>query len=486
MPFNEWQSDDSSSQVACELVDGYIWIVKFKKNVKNVHLTSICQYIKKCINTTKINSSQKCIIFDFSENKLFESEARREFSLWLSLNFEGYINVVFSGINYERPGTVNLCDALLASVLNPIISKNEVEAVQLIKNKHPWDFQNGKGRTIQFHNLLGKYYWGRDNEIEIPEIPKDDPFNEVFSATKLFLNNHNLGQIDPPQSNITIVEKNKWESLFSQSNDAVVVFRWDRIVDLNTAMESMFGYSRDELLGLSIFDLLKGKQPSGEDSSVKAREIYFSIISTKEPQHYYWKHIRKNGESFDTHITLDMVWVAADRFGLAIIRDISELMIAQEKLREQEEAKNIAELEHKKRELTSKAMQMVEEREYIHKLREKLNEICMNNNNMITQSLQKVIQNIDTHLEKKNAWIEFESWFAEVHPDFINKLIKEYPKITPGELKLCALLKLNLRSKEIATIMQLTLSTIEEYRRRLRKKLNVPSSANLVNFISKI
>jgi len=171
---------------------------------------------------------------------------------------------------------------------------------------------------------------------------------------------------------------------------------------------------------------------------------------------------------------------------LYIKRMSKKVQDQQAQLHEQEQQQLNMEINQKKRELTTKAMTMAQNREFTVKILDELKMVKSKGESEVQGNVDKLINTINSYLETRDEWKEFELWFEEVHGDFFDKLSEAYPDLTPGDRKLCALLKLNLRSKEIASITQLTLGTIEEYRRRLRKKLNVPKDANLVTFISNL
>jgi hypothetical protein len=82
---------------------------------------------------------------------------------------------------------------------------------------------------------------------------------------------------------------------------------------------------------------------------------------------------------------------------------------------------------------------------------------------------------------------EFSRRFQEVHAGFYEKLLKDYRDLTQNELKLCAFLRLNMSTKDIAELTGQQLSAIEKARFRLRKKLALSGSdSNLVTFLSQI
>src|SRR5690606_12477332 len=90
-------------------------------------------------------------------------------------------------------------------------------------------------------------------------------------------------------------------------------------------------------------------------------------------------------------------------------------------------------------------------------------------------------------VEKENQdWDNFALHFNNVNSDFFNKLKDKFPDLTPNELKLCALIKMNLSSKEIAQLMNITIKAVEVGRYRLRKKLHISSETNLYDFLIQV
>ncbi len=82
------------------------------------------------------------------------------------------------------------------------------------------------------------------------------------------------------------------------------------------------------------------------------------------------------------------------------------------------------------------------------------------------------------------SWNEFEIRFKEVHEDFYQKLSSRYPELSPGDIRLCSFLKLNLSTKEISEITGQSISAIEKARYRLRKKLKINNKTdNLTTFM---
>ena len=93
------------------------------------------------------------------------------------------------------------------------------------------------------------------------------------------------------------------------------------------------------------------------------------------------------------------------------------------------------------------------------------------------------MKNIDTTLRVQDDWEQFKHHFDRVHGNFLSRLRKEFIELTPNEQKLCAFLRLNLNSKDIANIMGISLRGVEVARYRLRKKLKLNKGVNLSKFI---
>ncbi|MFT4644715.1 MAG: AraC family chitin signaling transcriptional activator, partial [Planctomycetota bacterium] len=104
-------------------------------------------------------------------------------------------------------------------------------------------------------------------------------------------------------------------------------------------------------------------------------------------------------------------------------------------------------------------------------------------NSSLHHPIKKVIKKIKNHLVDKEDWLTFELHFRNSHSQFFENLRNAYPDLSSNEIKLSAYLKLNLSSKEIASLMNISIKSVEQGRWRLRKKLDLPKESNLVNYI---
>lgn len=149
--------------------------------------------------------------------------------------------------------------------------------------------------------------------------------------------------------------------------------------------------------------------------------------------------------------------------------------------------KNLAQdIEIKNKELTTNVMYLIRKNELINSVAERLLKV----EDKLLADDQKTIHDIILDLQKEadnDTWREFELRFNQVHIDFYNKLRKLYPDLSPADEKLCALLRLNMSSKEIAAITQQSIKSVEVARARLRKKLNLTNTnSNLVGHLTGI
>ncbi|AQX14275.1 hypothetical protein BAX94_00710 [Elizabethkingia meningoseptica] len=76
--------------------------------------------------------------------------------------------------------------------------------------------------------------------------------------------------------------------------------------------------------------------------------------------------------------------------------------------------------------------------------------------------------------------------FEEVYPDFTPKLKKINPEIEASEVAFCAMIKLNFTSKEIASYIYIQHASVQQRKRRIRKKLNIPSDVDLYQFFNNL
>lgn len=106
-------------------------------------------------------------------------------------------------------------------------------------------------------------------------------------------------------------------------------------------------------------------------------------------------------------------------------------------------------------------------------------------NKRLEKGLDEIINKVSYKI-KGEAWEQFEMYFKKVHPSFLSTLISQFPDLTPAEVKLASLLRLNMSTKEISEITFVSPGSIKTSRNRLRRKLNLKTGDNLVIFLMSI
>jgi ligand-binding sensor domain-containing protein/DNA-binding CsgD family transcriptional regulator len=142
------------------------------------------------------------------------------------------------------------------------------------------------------------------------------------------------------------------------------------------------------------------------------------------------------------------------------------------------------ELDSKSRELANTALSLTYKNEILQKLSEELLKIKDSTGKKLPEyQLTKIQKVINEGMDNERDWNLFEKSFNEAHENFFKKLSAHHPDLVPNDLKLCAYLRMNMSSKELASLLNITLRGVEIRRYRLRKKLDIPHDTNLVKFL---
>lgn len=239
------------------------------------------------------------------------------------------------------------------------------------------------------------------------------------------------------------------------------------IQQCNQAFIELTGEDDNNICGKMIYHFFSG------DMSKFHIEQDLRLIKSGEQISYEGKVANDHREYiFSKHLLSDE---SGEPTGIiCVITEVTELKHAHASL-----------LESKKRELVSSTLRLIN-----------INEI---NNNLISELrlLQQLVDddgkrtirsiiNKNSITNAEGVWQDFETRFENVYESFYNRLNERFPDLTPGEKKLCALLRLNISSKDIAAITLQNPQSVDMARYRLRKKLNLKPEDNLVDFLLKI
>ncbi|WP_184548462.1 ligand-binding sensor domain-containing protein [Mucilaginibacter sp. FT3.2] len=143
-----------------------------------------------------------------------------------------------------------------------------------------------------------------------------------------------------------------------------------------------------------------------------------------------------------------------------------------------------ADLAGKSRELANSAMNLVYKNELLQKISEEIAHLKDSTGKKLSdEQLRRIQKVIDEGMNDERDWNIFEKSFNEAHENFFKKLKADHPDLVPNDLKLCAYLRMNMSSKEMASLLNISLRGVEIRRYRLRKKLNLEHDKNLTEFL---
>jgi DNA-binding CsgD family transcriptional regulator len=144
-------------------------------------------------------------------------------------------------------------------------------------------------------------------------------------------------------------------------------------------------------------------------------------------------------------------------------------------------------IQGKNQELASNTMHLVQKSEILQKIKSEVQNIAKASKDTATaKQLRTVVRKISTDERLDEDWQYFARHFDQVHGQFLQRLREKYSQLTPKDHRLCAYLRMNLTSKEIAPLMNISVRSVEVARYRLRKKLEIDNEVNLVEFMMEI
>jgi len=158
---------------------------------------------------------------------------------------------------------------------------------------------------------------------------------------------------------------------------------------------------------------------------------------------------------------------------------IEKQLIRRNKELEIQKARELLELKNK--ELATSALQLVEKDEFLKEIKARLKG---DNGEVKTNEINRILKSISS--SNQNNWEEFKLRFTSVNEAFYNSVTTKYPKLTQSDQKICALIKLNFSSKEMARLLGISVESVHTTRYRLRKKMGLERSVNLEDFISSL
>lgn len=159
-----------------------------------------------------------------------------------------------------------------------------------------------------------------------------------------------------------------------------------------------------------------------------------------------------------------------------LLKTKEELVVALESQKALKEQQFQNDLEHKESQLSAITLQMLQKNEMVEEIKSAIEK----DSHLSEQQLLKMV---NKYFTQADSWSDFDLYFESINKNFYTRLKQRYPDISANDLKICALIKLNLSIKEMASILNISPDSVKTARYRLRKKLQLQTEENLTEFI---
>jgi tetratricopeptide (TPR) repeat protein/DNA-binding CsgD family transcriptional regulator len=137
--------------------------------------------------------------------------------------------------------------------------------------------------------------------------------------------------------------------------------------------------------------------------------------------------------------------------------------------------------------LSNYSLHLSNKNKLLSDISDNLRELSRRSSADFQRRIPKVVKKIDESIKSDHEWEEFKTHFEQIHPDFLNRLVSSTTQeLSPSDIKLALLIRANLSSKEIASILRVSPDSVRVSRHRLRKKLPIEANGNLVSFMLKL
>lgn len=321
-------------------------------------------------------------------------------------------------------------------------------------------------------------------DLDALEKPKD---------FKVFINKIKSFTTDEAKNKVNIKEDGNYANKENNFIFSYSVPNFNRI-NITTYKYQLIGFNKGWSIPQKKNTVLFENLPYG-DYTFKVRAIIGETKSTNEATYnfsidkpWYISNYMIIFYVFISLLSFYLVHIFSKIYYAKQKEDLIEKAIKESALKELESSQQIIKLnndklrvdiESKNRELATSTMSIIKKNEFLNNIK---NELLEGGGKNIT----KVVKIIDTNLNNTDDWKLFQEAFNNADKKFLDKIKAKHPQLTPNDLRLCAYLRLNLSSKEIAPLLNISPRSVEVKRYRLRKKMDLEHNANLTNYILEI
>ncbi|APZ45831.1 hypothetical protein BW723_05755 [Polaribacter reichenbachii] len=338
---------------------------------------------------------------------------------------------------------------------NILSSQNKnTEALEIMEDIYPWFKENSPSYLVLFYKYWGDIYFdindlNKSEELYLKSLKTSSDFNSHIDFSPLVY--EQLAAVYLKKKNYFKAFKN-----IEKAKELDAKFFDSRSSENLTLLEIKDDYRTEKERQEKIIQDQYLRHLEQEEKITNLQNIILigSIIFLLILGFIFFKNLRAKH--------------AAEK---ELIRKTKEIEI--QKTRELLELKN--------RELAASALQLIEKDEFLKDLKTKVRE---GGEKVKIHELNKVLRSVSVNNNKN--WEEFRARFIEVNKDFYNQIFEKFPNLSQGDQKICALIKLNFSSKEMARLLGISVESVHTVRHRIRKKMKLPRSVNLEDYINSL
>ncbi|TXE13155.1 hypothetical protein FUA26_05000 [Seonamhaeicola algicola] len=333
-------------------------------------------------------------------------------------------------------------------------TEKEVEAIQLMEHIYPWFKSNLPSYLVLFYKQWGDMYLGL-NKLSISE----DFYMKSLSISKAFNSHKDFTPLVHEKLTEMYLKKNDYNNAFKHLKLAKELnerFFDSRSKNNQSLLEIKDNYRIEKLKQEAHIkeQYLKQLEQEEEIGNLQRIILLVSVVFIAVLAFIYVKHLRTkhNAEK-------------------ALIKKNQEL----------ENKKTQELLELKNKELAASALQLIEKEEFLKTLKSK---VRVKDEKIKVHEVNKVLRSIS--VSNNQNWEEFKLRFIDVNKEFYKKMFDKFPNLSQGDQKICALIKLNFSSKDMARLLGISVESVHTSRHRIRKKMNLSRSVNLEDYINSL
>ncbi len=336
-----------------------------------------------------------------------------------------------------------------------LIEVNAPEAIELLEQLYPWFKENSPTYLVLFNKYKGDAYLETSNFTESEKC-----YLEALKISEKY-NSH----ID-----FTPLVYEKLAALYVKTGNYKLAYD-----NLN----------KEKTLDQNIFDIRSKRN----QNHIEIRNEY--LIEKQRQNQLLQKQHLKQLEQEDEIKNLHRIVLLVSIFSIIIIgfsyvKRLRYKHVSEKKMlkmnKELEIKKKNEMLDLKNKELATSALQIIEKDELLNMLKTKIKTAKTDKSKV--SEINNVLRTISVSNNKN--WEEFKLRFVDVNKEFYDKVFDLFPNLSQGDQKICALIKLNFSSKDMAKLLGISVESVHTSRHRIRKKMNLERSTNLEDFINSI